>query len=41
MKNILDIICNIGAIVMFGSLFYAMYIMDKQDKETGFITKRK
>lgn len=39
MENILDTISKICILIMFGYIFYAMYIMNKQDKETGFITK--
>ncbi len=40
-RNILDITCNIGVLIMFGYFFYAIYIMHKQDKETGWLDEFK
>ncbi len=40
MENILNTICNICIFIMFGYFFYAIYLMNKQDHETGFITKQ-
>mgnify|MGYP004680355529 CR=1 FL=1 len=40
MENILDIVSNVCIFLMFGYIFYAMYVMNKQDRETGFIAKQ-